>query len=121
MLRNIQVNCRVVLGQYFEFASPEDFEIHSDKPILVGQFMASSGMVDPNWRPGQPRIGDPAFTLGAYWNSFFAVPTVSDPYGRVAASPYPQPMLAPATVKGYMGPAGGRMQTTSNRFAGRYA
>jgi hypothetical protein len=51
-------------GQWFEFDSPEDFEIYSDKPILVGQFMASSGMVDPNWRPGQPRIGDPALTLG---------------------------------------------------------
>lgn len=65
--------------------------------------------------------GDPAFTLGAYWNSFFAVPTVSDPYGRVAASPYPQPMIAaPATVKGYIGAAGGRTATTFNRFAGRF-
>ncbi len=66
--------------------------------------------------------GDPAFTLGAYWNSFFAVPTVSDPYGRVSASPYPQPVIAaPATVKGYVGPAGGRQQTTFNRFSGRFA
>jgi hypothetical protein len=65
--------------------------------------------------------GDPAFTLGAYWNSYFAVPTVSDPYGRVAASPYPQPvMAAPATVKGYMGAAGARAATTFNRFAGRF-
>jgi hypothetical protein len=50
-------------GQWFEFDSPDDFEILADRPILVGQFMASSGMVDPNWRPGQPRIGDPAFSL----------------------------------------------------------
>jgi len=65
--------------------------------------------------------GDPAFTLGAYWNSFFAVPTVSDPYGRVAASPYPAPVIAaPATVKGYMGAAGARAATTFNRFAGRF-
>jgi hypothetical protein len=50
-------------GEWFELESPEDFEIHADKTILVGQFMASSGMVDPNWRPGQPRVGDPAFSL----------------------------------------------------------
>lgn len=66
--------------------------------------------------------GDPAFTLGAYWNSFFAIPTVSDPYGRVASSPYPQPALPapPATVKGYGGAAGSRVATTFNRFAGRF-
>lgn len=64
--------------------------------------------------------GDPAFTLGAYWQSFFAVPTVSDPYGRVANSPYPAPALPPATVKGYMGAAGARAATTFNRFAGRF-
>src|SRR5260370_12367228 len=52
--------------------------------------------------------GDPAFTMGAYWNSYFAVPTVSDPYGRVAASPYPQPALPPAApgMSGYAGAAG---------------
>ena len=50
-------------GEWFEFDSPDDFEIVSDKPILVGQFMASSGMVNPNWRPGEPRVGDPAFSL----------------------------------------------------------
>lgn len=69
--------------------------------------------------------GDPAFTLGAYWTSYFAVPTVSDPYGRVAASPYPAPALPPAAaggggMKGYMGAAGGRGVNPSNRFGGRY-
>ncbi len=65
--------------------------------------------------------GDPAFTLGAYWNSYFAVPTVSDPYGRVAASPYPQPALpAPATMKGYGGAAGGRQGAPSRFAAGRF-
>lgn len=69
--------------------------------------------------------GDPAFTLGAYWPSYFAVPTVSDPYGRVSNSPYPAPALpapagAPTTVKGYMGAAGGRGVGPSNRFGGRY-
>ena len=47
--------------------------------------------------------GDPTFTLGAYWTSYFAVPTVSDPYGRVAASPYPQPALPPPATTGRFG------------------
>jgi hypothetical protein len=65
--------------------------------------------------------GDPAFTLGAYWNSYFAVPTVSDPYGRVAASPYPQPALpAVATMKGYGGAAGSRAGAPSRFAAGRF-
>lgn len=66
--------------------------------------------------------GDPAFTLGAYWTSYFAVPTVSDPYGRVAASPYPAPVMAapPTTVKGYMGAAGGRGVVAANRMGGRF-
>jgi len=57
--------------------------------------------------------GDPQFRLGAYWQSYFAVPTVSDPYGRVAASPYPAPVAAlPAPTKG----GGGKM----GRFSARY-
>lgn len=65
--------------------------------------------------------GDPAFTLGAYWNSYFAVPTVSDPYGRVAGSPYPQPALpAPATMSGYAGAAGARAVSTGRFTAGRF-
>jgi hypothetical protein len=64
--------------------------------------------------------GDPGFTLGAYWQSYFAVPTVSDPYGRVAASPYPAPMLAAPAGKGgtMSGPARG---SGGSRFAsGRF-
>src|SRR5260370_23819813 len=59
--------------------------------------------------------GDPAFTMGAYWNSYFAVPTVSDPYGRVASSPYPQPALPPpaAGMSGYAGAAGTRGPPTA--------
>lgn len=44
--------------------------------------------------------GDAGFNLGAYWQSYFAVPTVSDPNGRVLASPYPQPVLAKAAGMG---------------------
>lgn len=67
--------------------------------------------------------GDPAFTMGAYWNSYFAVPTVSDPYGRVAASPYPAPALpAPAAggMSGYGGAAGARAVSTGRFTAGRF-
>ena len=63
--------------------------------------------------------GDPAFTLGAYWNSYFAVPTVSDPYGRVAASPYPQPVLAAPSGKGMSGP-GGRGGAPTRFATGRF-
>jgi len=67
--------------------------------------------------------GDPAFTMGAYWNSYFAVPTVSDPYGRVAASPYPMPALPPAPaggMSGYSGAAGARAVSTGRFTAGRF-
>jgi hypothetical protein len=64
--------------------------------------------------------GDPAFTMGAYWNSYFAVPTVSDPYGRVAASPYPQPALPAPTMQGYAGAAGARAVSTGRFTAGRF-
>jgi hypothetical protein len=66
--------------------------------------------------------GDPAFTMGAYWNSYFAVPTVSDPYGRVAASPYPQPALPPAAagMSGYAGAAGARAVSTGRFTSGRF-
>jgi hypothetical protein len=61
--------------------------------------------------------GDPGFTLGAYWTSYFAVPTVSDPYGRTMTSPYPAPALpaAPATTKGF-----GQWARTEGRMGGRF-
>ena len=62
--------------------------------------------------------GDPTFTLGAYWQSYFAVPTVSDPYGRVAASPYPSPVIAAAASGGKGGMSGGLRG--GNRFSGRF-
>ena len=61
--------------------------------------------------------GDPGFTLGAYWQSYFAVPTVSDPYGRVAASPYPPQIAAvPAAGKGMSGARGGGSRFGAGRF-----
>lgn len=50
--------------------------------------------------------------MGAYWPSYFAVPTVSNPIGQTLSSPYPQPIpVAAATGKGM-----GR----SDRFAARF-
>jgi len=62
--------------------------------------------------------GDPGFTLGAYWQSYFAVPTVSDPYGRVAASPYPMPAMAAAV--GGKGMSGALAKQGSRFGGGRY-
>ncbi len=64
--------------------------------------------------------GDHAFSLGAYWQSYFAVPTVSDPYGRVSASPYPQPAMAAAGVKGGMAGPMARSAREAGRFGGRF-
>lgn len=67
----------------------------------------------------QGLAGDPGFTMGAYWNSYFAVPTVSDPYGRVSGSPYPQPALPPAAA-GMSGYAGARAASTGRFASGRF-
>lgn len=68
--------------------------------------------------------GDPAFTMGAYWQSYFAVPTVSDPYGRVSGSPYPAPALPPPAagggMNGYGGAAGARGVPGGRFTAGRF-
>lgn len=54
-------------GQWFEFGSREHFEILSDKPVMVGQFLASEQAPDPNLRdfsePGDAGTGDPSFIL----------------------------------------------------------
>lgn len=54
-------------GEWFEFPSREHFEIISDKPIMVGQFLASEQAPEPNLRDsyeeGDAGIGDPAFIL----------------------------------------------------------
>jgi hypothetical protein len=54
-------------GEWFEFGSREHFEIISDKPISVGQFLAGEHAPGPNVRgnlePGDAGTGDPAFIL----------------------------------------------------------
>ena len=54
-------------GEWFEFGSREHFEIISDKPISVGQFLAGEHAPEPNVRgnlePGDAGTGDPAFIL----------------------------------------------------------
>ncbi|MBU1432188.1 IgGFc-binding protein, partial [Myxococcota bacterium] len=54
-------------GQHFEFGSREHFEIISDKPVLVGQFLAAEQAPNPNRysseEPGDAGTGDPAFIL----------------------------------------------------------
>ena len=54
-------------GQWYEFGSREHFEIVADKPIMVGQFLASEQAPDPNLRaevePGDAGTGDPSFIM----------------------------------------------------------
>ena len=54
-------------GEWYEFGSREHFEIISDKPISVGQFLAGEHAPEPNIRgglePGDASTGDPAFIL----------------------------------------------------------
>lgn len=61
-------------GEWFEFGSREHFEIISDKPILVGQFLASEQAPDPNLRDfyeeGDAGTGDPAFILAVPTRQF---------------------------------------------------
>ncbi|MFZ4738201.1 MAG: IgGFc-binding protein [Bradymonadia bacterium] len=65
-------------GEWFEFGSREHFEILGDKPILVGQFLASEQAPGPNLRdfeePGDAGTGDPSFILAVpveqYRNDF---------------------------------------------------
>jgi len=51
----------------------------------------------------------PSIPMGAYWESYFAVPPVSNSFGQVLKSPYPMPAL-PAPAKGMAG----------GRFAARF-
>ncbi|MSP71906.1 MAG: hypothetical protein EXR76_06955 [Myxococcales bacterium] len=61
-------------GQWFEFGSREHFEIISDKPIMVGQFLASEQAPEPNLRnavePGDASTGDPSMIMAVPINQF---------------------------------------------------
>ncbi len=55
-------------GEWVDFVSTEDFEIMSDKAVMVGQFLAAEHSPNPNvhgeFEEGDARTGDPAFILG---------------------------------------------------------
>ena len=61
-------------GEWYEFGSREHFEIVSDKPISVGQFLAGEHAPEPNVRgnaePGDAGTGDPAFILSVPTTQF---------------------------------------------------
>jgi hypothetical protein len=53
-------------GEYVDFESAENFEIHAKKPVLVGQFLAAQDAPDPNIGmkgPDDAATGDPSFIL----------------------------------------------------------
>lgn len=76
----------------------------------AGDGLLIGGLIATGVRIVQEQLGSKIPGLSGYVNSYFAVPTVSDPYGRVAGSPYPQPVLAPAAAAGTMGRYGDRFR-----------
>jgi len=76
----------------------------------VGSGMLVGGLVGTGIRIVKDNI--PSIPMGAYWPSYFAVPTVSNPIGQVLSSPYPMPIPAAAATGKGMG--------RSDRFAARF-
>lgn len=79
----------------------------------AGDGMLIGGLVATGIRVVKDLAGSSIPGMGAYWPSFFALPTTSNPYGQVLQSPYPQPALPAAAGKAGMG--GGRFG--GRRFA----
>lgn len=75
----------------------------------VGSGMLVGGLVGTGIRIVKDQI--PSINMGAYWPSYFAVPTVSNPIGQTLSSPYPAAVVA-TTTKAGMG--------RSDRFAARF-
>ncbi|MEE8409924.1 MAG: IgGFc-binding protein, partial [Myxococcota bacterium] len=50
-------------AEWYEFETNEDFLIQSNRPILVGQFLAAEHAPAPGSQPGDADTGDPAFML----------------------------------------------------------
>lgn len=71
----------------------------------VGDGFFVGGLVATGLRIAKDNFGSSIPGLGAYWPSYFPVPTVSNSYGQVLASPYPQPMLAAPSKSGLSGSA----------------
>lgn len=84
--------------------------------LIIGGLVATISRVisDKFGAMGGLLAGDPAFHLGTYVNSSFAVPTASDAYGRVTSSPYPIPLPPPSARMGAATPDRGR-------YRGRYS
>jgi hypothetical protein len=81
----------------------------------AGDGMLIGGLVATGIRVVRDMAGSSIPGMGAYWPSFFALPTVSNPYGQVLSTPYPSPALPAAASGGGkgMGRYGG------GRFGGR--
>lgn len=69
----------------------------------VGDGFLVGGLVATGLRIAKDNFGSSIPGLGAYWPSYFPVPTVSNAYGQTLQSPYPQPILAPAGKSGLSG------------------
>lgn len=71
----------------------------------VGDGAFVGGLVATGLRIAKDNFGSSIPGLGAYWPSYFPVPTVSNPYGQTLASPYPAPMIAAPAKQGMSGSA----------------
>jgi hypothetical protein len=76
----------------------------------VGDGLFVGGLVGTGIRIVKDQL--PSIPMGAYWPSYFSVPTVSNSIGQVLQSPYPQPALPVA--------APGRGMSGAQRFAARF-
>ena len=57
-------------GEWFDFDSSQDFEIHANKPIMVGQFLQAEQAPNPGSQPDDAGTGDPAFILAVPLSQF---------------------------------------------------
>ena len=57
-------------GEWFDFETGQDFEIHANKPIMVGQFLQAEQAPAPGFQPGDAGTGDPAFLLNVAIEQF---------------------------------------------------
>ena len=79
-------------GEWIEFGTHDDFELSSNHPVLVGQFMAGEYAPNPGSQPGDAGIGDPAFMIAvpvAQYRTEYVVlspPDYDDDYLNILAA-----------------------------------
>lgn len=101
-----------VVGYGMNFASALILKLLADSMVgkSQGDAVFTGGLVALGLRIARDQFPT-APGLGAYWPSYFALPTSSNPYGQTLQSPYPQPALPVAA-----GAGGGAGMSGGGRF-----